>query len=398
MDLYHNDQPHFTRWILENRCLHDPFVVIDVGVQGGEHPRWELLGDHVRIFGFDAIAEAIERLEAKGPRLNRFYYPTALGDEEGEREFYVPANTFGATFYGNSKGLHDGARIGDGTPGPRMVPISRLDTLFAAGKIPLADFIKIDCEGFEREVLLGARNYMTGSNVLCVTAETSFQATKLFPKGPFHTISDIMIEHRLSVFDLSYVRYPRDAYIAAKKQCLWPPADPMISIPYLDVGQPSTIDMLFCRDFVAEATKPESYISAIEPKAPPTTDKLIKSMINFELHGLMDCAVDIAVHFRTQLSERFDVDAAIALLVRAPPYARNTADVVECLKMIAALRSLRTADQEQIAALRKRNDTLEKELLVEQVVQDKLTSVRFLSGRLFKELRRRFANFWSQEN
>ena len=41
MDLYHHDRPPFTRWVIENGLLHEPFVVIDVGVQAGEHPRWE---------------------------------------------------------------------------------------------------------------------------------------------------------------------------------------------------------------------------------------------------------------------------------------------------------------------------------------------------------------------
>jgi FkbM family methyltransferase len=33
--------------------------------------------------------------------------------------------------------------------GPRTVEVRRLDTLFAAGEIPPAYHIKIDCEGFE---------------------------------------------------------------------------------------------------------------------------------------------------------------------------------------------------------------------------------------------------------
>jgi hypothetical protein len=63
-------------------------------------------------------------------------------------------------------------------------------------------------------------------------------------------------------------------------------------------------------------------------------------MINFELHGLMDCAVELAEHFRPLLSRRLDVDTAVEKLMRRPPYARNTADVTECLRMIGELRTL----------------------------------------------------------
>src|SRR5262249_13603238 len=69
-----------------------------------------------------------------------------------------------------------------------------------------------------------------------------------------------------------------------------------------------------------------------------------------ELHGLMDCAVEIADHFRAQLAERLDVDTAIELLAQRPPYARNTADVTECIRMIAALRSLNQQAAARVAA------------------------------------------------
>jgi hypothetical protein len=53
----------------------------------------------------------------------------------------------------------------------------------------------------------------------------------------------------------------------------------------------------------------------------------------------MDCAVELARHFRVMLSPRFDVDTAVAHLVKRPPYARNTADMVECLRLLAAARA-----------------------------------------------------------
>src|SRR5215216_1429790 len=113
LDLYHHDRPPFTRWVIENGLLHEPFVVIDVGVQAGEHPRWDLLGDQVRVYGFDAIHEAIDRLTEKGPRPNRVYRALALGNEDGERTLYVPANTFASTFWEGAN-LEVGARSGEG--------------------------------------------------------------------------------------------------------------------------------------------------------------------------------------------------------------------------------------------------------------------------------------------
>jgi FkbM family methyltransferase len=320
--------------------------VIDVGVQGGEHPRWELLGDQVRVYGFDAISEAVDRIKkVNADRPNRVYRATALGDEDGEREFFVGTNTFSSSFY-HADWSGGVAAHGDGAPGPRMVEIRRLDSLFAAGEIPAADYIKIDCEGFEPEVLRGARTYLGCSNILCVTAETAFDINWVYPRTAFAEINDIVVQHRLSVFDLNCVRYRRPAYVAARAKHPWSPADPMHDAPDLDVGQPGTFDFVFCRDFVAEDIYPNKFPKVAGSVTSPTVDKLIKSMINFELHGLMDCAVDLGDHFHSLLQERLDADEAIALLTRRPPHARNTADVTECLRMLAALRT-RVIDTDQ---------------------------------------------------
>jgi hypothetical protein len=132
----------------------------------------------------------------------------------------------------------------------------------------------------------------------------------------------------------------RATYATARVAQPLPEPDPMTEIPHLDVGAPGTLDVVFCRDFVAESVMPARYSFAQVPKGEPSADQLIKAMINFELHGLMDCAYDLAVHFRERLRERLDADKAADLLLARAPHARNTADVVNCLRMIAQLRSL----------------------------------------------------------
>ena len=107
----------------------------------------------------------------------------------------------------------------------------------------------------------------------------------------------------------------------AGKQASWQ-AEPEVAPP-ADEGEPS-----------AEQGEPSA------EQGEPSADQLIKAMINFELHGLMDCAYDLAVHFRERLRERLDADKAADLLLARAPHARNTADVVNCLRMIAQLRLL----------------------------------------------------------
>lgn len=341
MELYHHTSPPFTQWVLDNRLLHSKFVVVDIGCQGGEHPRWALLGDQVEFHGFDPIREVIEALRREA-RPGRFYYDIALGDEDGEREFFVRNNTFGSSFLGPYDYPQS---AGDSSieRGSRMVSTKRLDTLFASGALPGADYIKLDCEGFEPEVLRGGRAYLTASGPICVTSETEFTGPYLYmrnyPHGHFHAVNEIAAEHRLHVFDINIVRNPRRSYQAARVAHPLLEPDPMTEMPHLDIGAPGTLDVLFCRDFVAEQRHPDHYKFNGVPANPPSVDQLIKAMINFELHGLMDCAYDLALAFRRELDGRLDVGKATELLLIKPPHARNIADVHNCLRMIDQLRA-----------------------------------------------------------
>lgn len=340
MDLYHHSSPPFTNWVLSNGFLREKFVVVDVGCQGGEHPRWRLLGENVEVYGFDPLREIIVELsQAAVP--GRHYFATALGEVDGDASFYVPNNTFESSFF--EAGSADTSQAEGIQRGKRTVPVRRLDTLFAERTLPIADYIKLDCEGFEPFILRGARKYLAASGPICVTCESSFGLSATFTLSHFHAVNEILAEHYLKVFDLNIVRAPRSPYVRALDEHPWPEPDPLAEAPHLDVGAPGTLDVVFCRDFVAEGTDPRAYSSAGSSPPRPSVDRLIKAMINFELHGLMDCAFDIAVHFREQLKERLDVEKSIELLLRRAPHARNTADVTNCLRMVARLRTLALA-------------------------------------------------------
>jgi hypothetical protein len=72
----------------------------------------------------------------------------------------------------------------------------------------------------------------------------------------------------------------------------------------------------------------------------------------------MDCAVELAEHFRPLLSPRFDVDTAIAHLMYRPSNARNLADVRECLGMIGELRNMVLKERSGTGQLKWENDAV----------------------------------------
>jgi FkbM family methyltransferase len=360
MDLYFNSASPFTRWIIANELIKKPFVVIDIGCQGGEHPYWELLGDFVEIHAFDAIKEVTETLAQQNTtRPNRCYRNFGLGNEDGRRIFFVKPDNCASSFIAGdvrARFVVRGDQItanpmsqpveamptstGNPQQGAREVEIRRLDTLYLQGIIPKADYIKLDCECFEPEILAGARQFLAASCVLCVEIETNFLPSEANPETHFQAIDRILTEHGLIVFDFAAMRLPRPAYLRLREALQPPPLkeqDPRVALAPFDMGQPIIFNFLYCRDLIGEKRQ-MSKAKGLDCSL--TVDHIIKAMINFERYGLMDCAVELAVEFRAELEQRFSVDEAIRLLLIDPPYARNTPEMVAALTTIARLRSM----------------------------------------------------------
>ncbi len=313
MDLHFNSAAPFTRWLVATGTLGTPFVVVDVGVQGGENPRWHLLGDYLVVHGFDAIEEVIQNLttENKG-RPNRHYHWTAAGEIDGERAFYFnAADPCSSSFSQSGPDRFDSQnrRIEQA----RSVRVARLDTLLSTGAIPKADFLKIDVEGFEKDVLAGAGELLR--SILGVETESNFNISPTYPKSHFGTLQELLLARHFLVFDINFNRIPRASYQhALMRRGVAPISDQKT------VGRPATLNVLFCRDAVNEADCPQSYSG---PCKPFDVDQILKLMIIYELHGLSDIALDTAERFKALLGGRLDVEKAIRLL--ADPDCRSSA-------------------------------------------------------------------------
>jgi len=130
----------------------------------------------------------------------------------------------------------------------------------------------------------------------------------------------------------------RPSYTQALAQQPWPePAARSDKPPFLP-GAPATHNFLFCRDFTSELARPEDY--GPDSGVPLTADRIIKTMITFELHGLMDRAYAHAETFAHLLDGRLDVGKAKQLLLAPPGELRDSPDLVSCLQMIDRLRVL----------------------------------------------------------
>jgi FkbM family methyltransferase len=265
-DLIYNRTPLFTQSVIPSSLLASPLVVIDVGVHGGIHARWRHLGSMLKVHGFDAQEDAIAPLRAQAGE-NERYYAMALGNEDGERELFISAEPTATSFYPRQpSSLAFDERVTTSVA-VRDVPIRRLDSLLAEGTISGADFIKIDCEGFEPDILRGAQK-LIASGVLAVELESTFDATATAPQGHLAAVCELLLPHGFALYDIALDRIPRTAFTEKAREL-------RIRHPAVR-ARPVILNVLFYRE-----------------TPPATRDELIKRAIILELYGANDAAHDL---------------------------------------------------------------------------------------------------------
>jgi FkbM family methyltransferase len=253
------------RFIVGSGALDRPFVLLDVGARGGIHQRWLAFDPSLEVYGFDAAAED------SPPNPRHHYFRLAVGNFDGECTFHVPDNPYEGRV--SSDGKH-------------QVSMARLDTLWAKGSLPAADFIKIDCEGYELEVLAGAAEYLKAIDLLGADIESHFHVRPGLPYSHFAAVNTVLIERGLRMADLALSRA-------------------------LDAEQPwnGTCNVLFSRHLLDE------------PGSKPKCSAILKMIAVFDVYGLAGPAVALARGFRDVISERIDVDALCRKLTLSPRVA-----------------------------------------------------------------------------
>jgi FkbM family methyltransferase len=318
LELHSNTVAHFTRWVVSEGLLKVPFVVIDVGVQGGESERWHALGDQLVLHGFDAVEEAAETLTRQNlSHPNRHYHWLAIGKCDGEQTLYFyTQDPFSSSLYQRGETRFFDKPVAE----PRQVQVRRLDTLLAQGVIPPADFLKVDVEGYEKDVLLGAGELLQG--LLGFEAETAFTVSSEYPNTHFGTLLDIALTHHQRLFDVNFNRVPRTSFQRAlRRENRAPIAD------QFTVGRPATFNVLFCRDLIEEVELPANYTS---PPLSLDIDGIVKQIIVYELYGLNDVAVDTVERLTDRIGARIDVEKATRLL--ADPACRTPGAVTKRIR------------------------------------------------------------------
>jgi len=199
MNLLRSNKLIFSSWF---RGLRVPITYFDIGARGDIQEPWlQFQSDEIKVIGFEPDLFECERLSKI--YTNRRYYPYALWGNREIRPFYICK-------WGSTSSMYPPSQDENKAYEPHhwsgRVPVkilqvecNKLDSIVPDVDSP--DFIKIDTQGSEFEILKGAEDLLISGNPL-VLAET--WCTDIYKGMPLtHDVMALMYRLGYNVYDLS---------------------------------------------------------------------------------------------------------------------------------------------------------------------------------------------------
>lgn len=269
-----------------------PFILLDIGCSGGISPFWRVFEPSLIARGIDPVMPECERLNAKEGNANIRYIPRFIGLPEdhpfvqrrGSREPWGgnPWNRFSSRvafdiLQAKTRRedklaiLNDWQSSGLADPKAKL----RVDDLVQEDKLSEVDFIKVDVDGYDLDVIFSGEEVTRSSPVLGYTLEVNFFGTAIDTDHTFHNTDKLMRQWGFDLFDLTLRRYSTAALPAPFE---WDgPAQTMFGRPYQG-------DAVYLRDPMATGG----------PQCPNLSPyKMLKLACLFECFGLPDHAAEL---------------------------------------------------------------------------------------------------------
>lgn len=271
-----NPNPRFTKYlVLKNEFAKNPFTVVDIGAKGGFEEYWDLYSDQIRLLGFEPNTAEYKKLAEK-KETGRRYFPTALSNKKGHRILRVYELAAATSF------LKPNFQFLNRLPSSESfnlkkkisVPTDTLDSIARSANLGAVDFIKLDTQGTELEILWGAKR--TLRSMLGLTVECAFN--HFYEKETtFNDVDRFLKSLGFSLFGLPTFRYARKELSVYHGMSVHQNTNPH--------GQVCWCEALYFRDAAGEILQGE--------RKKWDRLRILKLASLLELFGLEDCAMEL---------------------------------------------------------------------------------------------------------
>lgn len=288
-----------TRHLVEKQIFSgEPIVILDVGARWGMNAEWAVLGDQMRVYCFEPDEAECARLAAEAAS-QVTYIPTALGRQTGKATLYeskLAASTSlyktRMEFFGRLVNRDNGAVVAE-----HLVAVKSLDDIMAEQGIPYVDFIKVDAEGAELDILQGGEGIVRSASLLGILSEIRLHE-EINGSPPFASLDAFVRERGFRLYNIHVTRQSRMALPYPQLHDYRTPTGERF-FAYTEHGQVQDGDALYFRDLFMMAN------------VPPL--RLLKLCVLLEIYCLGDCAAELIVANKNHLKASVDPDRLLDL-------------------------------------------------------------------------------------
>ncbi len=300
-----------TRALCASTCFgRDPVTVVDVGCAGGLDERWRVFGDQLRAWGIDAMTEECARLRAlEGNPAVQYIdarvgvardHPVLRGRPEGAMPRRDPWGRLSvesalAIRRRQQRSRKEALRSNQWHEQNLSQRTLTVDELIDVHQIGAMDFLKIDLDGPDYEVLAGFASHLDRLQTLGLKVEVNFFGTAEEDTHSFHNTDRLLRQHGFELFGLTTRNYSAAALPAGFTGDALGPTS---------FGRILQGDAVYFRDPAGDSG----------PGALSAT-KLLKLACMFELFDLPDCAAEILLRFGDSIGRK---DTALLLDLLVP--------------------------------------------------------------------------------
>lgn len=306
-----NPDPTMTRFLVEQTPIFKdcPVYVADVGSRDGYQVEWKIFGDCLRVYCFEPDEAECARLNATaGPNIR--YLPAALAAQSGEATLYEAKLNYSTGLYKTDMSYFsrllnrdNGVIVGEHT-----IRVFTLDEILQTHNVGAIDFIKLDAEGAELDILRGGERALASPNLSGILSEIRFQ--REINHSPIFSDLDVFLRpHGFHLYDLQFHHQSR--------HCLPYPGLQDYRLPsgerffaYTTHGQIMDGDALYFRDLLTQIN--------VERRAALSAAQLLKYAAFFEIYSFNDCAAELLIASEPRLRGLVDLDRLLDLLT--PPF------------------------------------------------------------------------------
>jgi len=283
----------------------DPIVIADVGARGGFNAEWAAIREASRIVCFEPDESECARLRAKAPP-NVTYIPRALAGKPGPAVLYETKLAASTGLYKTAMGYFGRLLNRDNgvVVAERPVEATTLDAALREFGFDAVDFIKLDAEGAELDILRGGAGVIDASPALGVLSEVRYQP-EINGSPAFGEFDCYLRQIGLRLYGLRALNQSRVALPYPGLEDYRLPSGERF-FAYTTHGQIQDGDAIYFRDVLIDANR-EAFEAA-------SAIKILKLAVLYEIYCLNDCAAELILAARGKLGSIVDCERLLDLL------------------------------------------------------------------------------------